>query len=65
MITEYFYWSLTSILGAQDNRWNEVYLQWKLNTEEKVMETDPDIYNLLTDPQYKLPTILPDGNYQG
>ena len=65
MITEYFYWSLTSILGAQDNRWNEVYTEWKLNTKEKVMETDPDIYNLLTDPQYKLPTILPDGNYQG
>ena len=65
MITEYFYWSLTSILGAQDNRWDVVYSQWKPNTEEKVMETDPDIYNLLTDPQYKLPTILPDGNYQG
>ena len=65
MITEYFYWSLTSILGAQDNRWDVVYSQWKPNTEEKVMEIDPDIYNLLTDPQYKLPTILPDGNYQG
>jgi hypothetical protein len=65
MITEYFYWAMTSILGAQENRGDTIWDQWKLSTAEKVMETDPDIYNLLTDPQYKLPTILPDGNYQG
>ena len=65
MITEYFYWAMTSILGAQEDRFDEIGHEWKLNTKEKVMETDPDIYNLLTDPQYKLPTILPDGNYQG
>jgi len=56
---------MTSILGAQEDRFDEIGQEWKLNTKEKVMETDPDIYNLLTDPQYKLPTILPDGNYQG
>jgi len=65
MITEYFYWTMTSILGAQEDRFDEIGHEWKLNTKEKVMETDPDIYNLLTDPQYKLPTIIPDGNYQG
>jgi len=65
MITEYFYWTMTSILGAQEDRLDEIGHEWKLNTKEKVMETDPDIYNLLTDPQYKLPTIIPDGNYQG
>ena len=64
MITEYFYWAMTSILGAQEDRFDEIDNEWKLNTKEKVMETDPDVYNLLTDPQYKLPTILPDGNYQ-
>ena len=63
MITEYFYWAMTSILGAQEDRLDEIGHEWKLNTKEKVMETDPDIYNLLTDSQYKLPTILPDGNY--
>jgi len=63
MITEYFYWTMTSILGAQEDRFDEIGHEWKLNTKEKVMETDPDIYNLLTDPQYKFPTILPDGNY--
>ena len=63
MITEYFYWTMTSILGAQEDRFDEIGHEWKLNTKEKVMETDPDMYNLLTDPQYKFPTILPDGNY--
>ena len=63
--TEYIYWAMTSILGGQEDRLDEIDHEWKLNTKEKVMETDPDIYNLLTDPQYKLPTIIPDGNYQG
>ncbi len=63
MITEYFYWSLTSILGAQEDRFGEINHEWKLNTKQKVMEIDPGMYNLLTDSQYKLPTILPDGNY--
>ena len=63
--TEYIYWALTSILGAQENRdWEDIQ-EWKLNTKEKIMEGDPDIYNLLTEPEYKFPTILPDGNYQG
>ena len=63
MITEYFYWSLTSILGAQENRLYEIEHEWKLNTKQKVNDIDPDIFNLLTDPQYLLPTVLPDGNY--
>ena len=63
--TEYIYWALTSVLGAQENRLGEIGQEWKLNTKEKIMEGDPDIYNLLTEPEYKFPTILPDGNYQG
>ena len=65
MITEYFYWTMTSILGAQEDRGGEISREWELHTKELVMEKDPDIYALLTDPQYKLPTVLPDGNYQG
>ena len=63
--TEYFYWGLTSILGAQSfpGRYEEIKSEWKLNTAQKVEETDSKLYNLLTDPKYKLPTILPDGNY--
>ena len=60
---EYIYWGLTTILGAQENRWEDINDAWKLEYKEQVMQTDPDLYYLLTDPQYKLPTVLPDGNY--
>lgn len=64
MVTEYHYWALTSILGAQDNRLGEIQQEWKLNTKDKVQTTDAAVYQLLTDPQYKFPTVLPDGTYQ-
>ena len=60
---EYIYWGMSTILGAQENRWEEIKDAWKLEYEWQIMQTDPDLYYLLTDPQYKLPTVLPDGNY--
>ncbi len=67
MITEYTYWALTSILGGQayPGRLDEIGHEWKLNTLEKVKTGDPDVYRILTDTQYKLPTVLPDGEYNG
>lgn len=64
-ITEYIYWALTSILGAQDfpGRLEDIQHEWRYNTREKVKQGDPEIYALLTDPQYRFPTVLPDGNY--
>ncbi len=66
-VTEYTYWSMTSILGAQDysGRLEEIQHEWKLNTEDKVETKDPAIYSILTDPDYMLPEILPDGDYTG
>ena len=63
MATEYFYWGLTSILGAQENRLNEIYQEWDLNTRTLVENTDTAIYSLLTNPEYKFPDLLPDGKY--
>ena len=63
MNTEYMYWGMTSILGAQENREDEISHEWKLNTKDLVQNTDPAIYDLLTDPQYNFPTVLPDGSY--
>ena len=60
---EYFYWAMTSILGAQDHRSGDIGNEWRLNTRELVRTGDAEIYNLLTDPKYKLPTNLPDGTY--
>lgn len=62
--TEYFYWAMTSILGAQENRLNEIEQEWKLNTKAKVQIKDATIFSILTDTKYKLPTVLPDGTYK-
>tara|TARA_B100001093_G_scaffold26383_1_gene23169 strand:- start:828 stop:1694 length:867 start_codon:yes stop_codon:yes gene_type:complete len=61
---EYLYWAITSMLGAQENRLNEIDNEWRLNTRQKVEDTDTDIFTLLTNPIYKIPTILPDGTYR-
>jgi len=61
---EYIYWTMSSILGAQENRLNEISNEWKLNTKTKVQTTDTVAYGLLTNPIYKFPTILPDGTYK-
>lgn len=63
MATEYIYWALTSILGAQENRLDEIQHEWKLNTKTKVKNQDMGAYGLLTDSQYKFPKVLPDGTY--
>ena len=65
-ITEYFYWGLTSLLGAQEyaGRGDEIGDEWKLNTNEKLEQGDKLLYRLLTNPKYKFPTKLPDGQYR-
>ena len=67
MITEYTYWALTSILGGQSypGRFDEIGHEWQLNTPERVKTGDPIVYGILTDPQYRLPTVLPDCEYKG
>ena len=66
-VTEYFYWALTSLLGAQSypGRCAEIAHEWEPCTKDKLHKTDPAIYKLLTDPTYKLPTQTPDGSYGG
>jgi len=66
MLNEYIYWALTSLLGAQDSpgRLERIGNEWRLNTPEKLRKGDPAICALLTDPQYKMPTVLPDGKYR-
>ena len=39
MIAEYFYWSVTSVLGAQKNRLDEVRDEWKYNTKKRCLMT--------------------------
>jgi len=65
MVTEYVYWSLSSILGAQagDERLAQINNEWQLNTLEKVQSKDLTVHVLLTNAEYGLATSLPDGNY--
>lgn len=63
MTTEYIYWALTSMLGAQENRLSEIQQEWELNTSALVEERDLAIFNLLTNPEYSIPSVLPDGTY--
>jgi len=64
MATEYVYWALTSLLGAQEDRCDELADEWELCTPEQVEQTDTAVYALLTDGRFPLPTVLPDGSYE-
>jgi len=60
---EYFYWGLTSWLGAQAGRCDDISHEWEPCTAALLTSTDPTLQALLTDPAYGLPTRIPDGNY--
>ena len=62
---EYFYWGLTTLLGAHGHPSQCVATstEWTLCTPEKLQARNPTFYALLTNPSYRLPTRLPDGHY--
>ena len=64
--TEYLYWAVTSVLGAQDTarRREDIGQEWRLYNRELVKIRDSKVYELITDPKYKLPSRLPDGKYR-
>jgi len=64
MVTEYTYWALTSMLGAQSARCNDIADEWDLCTEKDVETRDRGVYDLLGDPEFALPTEIPKGYYK-
>ena len=64
MVTEYTYWALTSMLGAQSSRCNDIADEWALCTEEDVESRDRAVYDLLGDPEFALSTTIPVGDYR-
>ena len=62
-ITEYFYWGMTSVLGGLQapGRLKEIKDEWRLNTAEKLAEHDPGLFDLFSNGQFALSTVLPDG----
>ena len=63
-VGEYLYWVMSSMLGAQENRLNEIDNEWRLNTLDKLKATDADAYRIFSNPDYRMPTVLPDGTYK-
>ena len=65
MAAEYFYWTLTSLLGGQDypGRAEQIADEWECPTAESLERRDPAAFSLLTDPRWALPRSLPDGSY--
>jgi len=63
--TEYMYWSLTSILGAQNYPWRiqEIADEWELPTLQLMQQHNMAMVKMLQDPQWGLATVLPDGSY--
>ncbi|MYB18452.1 MAG: hypothetical protein F4Y16_05630 [Holophagales bacterium] len=67
MASEYIYWVYTSMIGAQDlpGRLEQIGQEWPLNTPEKLQEGEPVLFGVLNDPEYRIPMVIPDGNYEG
>jgi hypothetical protein len=66
-VSEYIYWTFTSFIGAQDfpGRLDRIGDEWRLNTRESLEHGDPAIFEILSRPEYRLPSIVPDGDYSG
>jgi len=65
MQTEYMYWAMTSNIGMHDSAagLTKASSEWLPNTKEKLANQDPTIYNLINDPKYAFPTVLPNADY--
>ena len=65
MCVEYFYWGLTTYLGAQSfsGRYDVIKNEWKVNGKNEFMSKDFGLYQILSSKGYDLPTVLPDGKY--
>lgn len=65
MSLEYLYWSIVSKMNILNDTesCDGIANEWKLCSPALFTSTDTLMNKLISDPQYKLPTIAPDGNY--
>jgi hypothetical protein len=65
MMTEYIYWSVSSNFGMHDSSAGrkKAKTEWCPNTKEILKAQDPAVYNLINDPKYAFPTVLPNADY--
>ena len=65
MAIEYMYWSIVSHMGILDDptTCSGIANEWEPCSPTLFQSTDVLMYDLITDTQYKLPQLAPDGNY--
>ena len=65
MMIEYMYWAIVSYMGILDDAQTAqgIANEWEPYNATLLQSTDILIYALITDTQYKLPLLSPDGNY--
>jgi len=65
MMIEYMYWALVSNMGILNDAQTAsgIANEWEAYNATLLQSMDTLIYALITDAQYKLPQLAPDGNY--
>ena len=65
MMIEYIYWALVSNMGILDDAQTAsgIANEWEPYNAPLLQSMDILMYDLITDVQYKLPQLAPDGNY--
>ena len=65
MMIEYMYWALVSNMGILDDAQTAsgIANEWEPYNATLLQSMDILMYTLITDSQYKLPLLAPDGNY--
>ena len=65
MAIEYIYWALVSNMGILNDPQTAsgIANEWEPYNATLLQSMDTLMYALITDEQYKLPQIAPDGNY--
>ena len=65
MMIEYMYWAIVSYMGILDDAQTAQGIsdEWEAYNATLLQSMDVLMYALITDPQYKLPLLAPDGNY--
>jgi len=65
MAIEYIYWAIVSNMGILDDPQTAsgIANEWELYSQYLLQTTDTLIYDLISNPQYYIPQLAPDGNY--
>lgn len=65
MAIEYMYWAIVSNMNILDDPQTAsgIANEWEAYNSTLLQSMDILMYSLITDPQYKIPQIAPDGNY--